>query len=209
MPTETTTIASCTTCGHTLDATADGGPCPSCGGTGVVVSFELTEKITVTVDLVEEFGPGDSDRDAVRRWRDADHALRALEQPLEDGGRDGIHEAQHRLCAVFVELWSLRETLIERHGINGQAVDGVINQSPTVIALAHDLGNIVKHGSPLKTPPRTGHQPRFGAPKARCADGVCMFRLDVEYGGVTVDAMHVARQAIDEWGRHLTSWGVI
>jgi hypothetical protein len=42
-----------------------------------------------------------------------------------------------------------------------------------------------------------------------CSDGICAFRLDVEHGGVTVDAVNVTRQAIDDWGRHLTSWGLV
>lgn len=45
-------------------------------------------------------GPGDYERDAARRWTEADAEVRALEQPLSDT----ILDAQRRLNAVFIDL---------------------------------------------------------------------------------------------------------
>jgi hypothetical protein len=128
-----------------------------------------------------------------------------LEQPLPNAETTTLLDAQRRLHAVFVELWALREAAIRDGAPN---VDDAINHSRQAMALAHDLGNLAKHGV-LKQPPRTGHPPVFGPPRAERpgSGGTWRFQLTVEHAGQTRDALDLARQAVDEWDRHLRSWG--
>lgn len=103
------------------------------------------------------------------------------------------------------------ETLIDEHGIVARGVDDVIDTSPIAIALAHDLGNVAKHGSPLTRPPRSGYQPTFRLPQATRpgSGGPWMFRLDVGYDGTSVNGVDVARNAVDKWPEYLTGWGLV
>jgi hypothetical protein len=102
------------------------GRCAKCGGTGIAIAIGIAEEIDIASELEVGYGPGDHERDAARRWRDADAEVRALEQPLTNDDRDAILDAQRRLHAVFVDLWSLRETLIDEHSIPSRHVDAVI-----------------------------------------------------------------------------------
>ena len=208
------TAVSCGSCGSPMDpivaTDSKRGPCAKCGGIGIAIAIGIAEEIDIASELEVGYGPADHERDAARRWRDADAEVRALEQPLTNDDRDAIHDAQRRLHAVFVDLWSLRETLIDEHSVPRQQVDAVISGSPSVIALGHDLGNVAKHGSPLASP-RSGHQPTFGQPLALRpgSGGAPMFQLNVEYDGRTVNGVNIARQVIDEWRRWMAGWGVL
>jgi hypothetical protein len=187
------------------------GPCATCGGTGIAIAIGIAEEIDIATELAVGYGPGDYERDAARRWRDAHSEVHGLEQPLTGDDHDTILDAQRRLHAVFVDLASLRETLIDEHSISKQDVDAVIDGSPSVIALAHDLGNVAKHGSPLTSAARSGHQPTFGQPLAvrPGSGGTPVFQLNIEYDGTTASGVDVARQAIDEWRVYLAGWGVL
>jgi hypothetical protein len=122
-------------------------PCRQCEVTGIALAIEAAEEISMAQEAVVGMGPTDYERTAARRWREADAELQALEQPLADAEGDTVLNAQRRLHALFVELWSLRESAI-RDGVKESSVDNAISQSPHVLALAHDRGNLAKHGAP-------------------------------------------------------------
>lgn len=215
MATRTSTSVSCGECGQPLDPTvaqdSDRDPCPQCGSTGIAIAIGIAEEINIACGIDVGAGPGDYERDAVRRWTEADAEVHALEQPLPGNDRDTILDAQRRLYAVFIDLWSMRETLIDEHGIAPRDVDDVIDKSPKAVALAHDLGNVAKHGSPLTRRPRSGRQPTFHQPQAMRlgSGGQWRFRLNVGYDGTSVNAVDIAREAVEKWRETLTDWGLL
>lgn len=213
MATGTSTSVTCGECGHAMEPIVaqdpDRAQCSTCGSPNIAIAVGIAEEIDIASGIDIGVGPTDYARDATRRWDDADAEVHALEQPLPDSSRNTILDAQRRLCAVFIDLWSLREALIAEDGIARGSVDDVIGAS-VVIALAHDLGNVAKHGSPLHSP-RSGHQPEFLQPRATRAGsgGPWKFRLDVEHAGRTADGVGIARRATDEWRQVLTDWGLM
>lgn len=213
MATSTSTSATCGGCDHAMDPIVaqdpDRAPCPRCGSPNIAVAVGIAEEINIAGRIDVGVGTADYARDAARRWEDADAEVYALEQPLPDSSRETILNAQRRLYAAFIDLWSLREALLREDGIACRSVDEIIEAS-AVIALAHDLGNVAKHGSPLRSP-RSGPQPIFLQPLATRAGsgGPWKFRLNVEHGRTTADGVDIARRAIDEWRDALTNWGLL
>ena len=213
MATSTSTSVTCGECDYAMDPIVaqdpDRSPCPRCGSPSIGIAVGIVEEINIASGLDIGVGPADYARHATRRWEDADAEAHALEQPLPDSSRETLLDAQRRLYAAFIDLWSLREALIAEDGIARRSVDDVIEGS-AVIALAHDLGNVAKHGSPLRHL-RSGHQPIFHQPLATRAGsgGPWRFRLDVEHDGTTADGVGIARRAIDEWRDALTDWGLL
>jgi hypothetical protein len=165
--------------------------------------------VDIASSLTIAQGPADHERDAVRRWRDTATELTELEKPLPDVHRDTLFEAQRRLHHVFIELWALREATIS-HGVDKAVVDAAIDADRDGLALAHDVGNLAKHGS-LSRPARSGHKPTFGRVFGvqPGAGGEISFSLGVNWDGIEVDGLRLARRAVNAWEQSLTRWGVV
>lgn len=133
MSTEIDSAVSCAACGHPMDPAmahdTDRGSCPECGSTGIAIAIGIAEEINIAGSMRVGQGPGDYERDALRRWREADAEVAILEQPLPDRSTETVIDAQRRLHAVFIDLWSLRETLIKGHAVSARDVDAAINAS--------------------------------------------------------------------------------
>jgi hypothetical protein len=82
-----------------------------------------------------------------------------LSQPVDIA----ILQAQRDLHTVLTDIWGFRETTIA-DGVPPATVDATIDESPT-LQLAHDLGNLAKHGQ-LNRDGRSGGRPIFGPPQA-------------------------------------------
>lgn len=185
--------------------------CPQCGSTGIAIVIGIAEEVNIACGIEIGTGPGDYERDAARRWTkptrrcvrssSRSRTMIATRFSTRSGG-----------CTQCSSIYGrCGETLIDEHGIVARGVDDVIDTSPIAIALAHDLGNVAKHGSPLTRPPRSGYQPTFRLPQATRpgSGGPWMFRLDVGYDGTSVNGVDVARNAVDKWPEYLTGWGLV
>jgi hypothetical protein len=222
---------SCSSCGYVLDpSVADDPnrePCPQCGGKGIGiqvaraveddaagtagVGYEVTlaDEVDVADDLTLSVGPEVYERDAVRGWQEAAAEVQSLEQPLPDHEDETLLDAQRRLRQVFIDLWSLPETAHKKNGVREPVAYGAMHATFET-ELAHDLGNLAKHGV-FNRRTQTGLTPAFGPPRAeRPGSGSTLrFRLAIERAGQPCDGVDLARQAVDEWEQHLRSWGLM
>ena len=148
---------SCSQCGHVFPAgyatRSDREPCPSCGGRGLSVQTEAADELNVAMEVTIGVGPSEHDRTRARRWAEAANELASLEQSIPDAEQATIFDAQRSLHHVLIDLWALREAVI-REGVARHVVDAAIKGNPLGLALAHDLGNVAKHGplTSLNTP---------------------------------------------------------
>ena len=103
---------------------------------------------------------------------------------------------------------TLREAVIHA-GVARRVVNTAIKNDPTGMALAHDLGNVAKHG-PLRSPPMSPHKPVFEGTRAERpgSGGPWRFRALVRHGQHERDGIQVARAAVDHWGNYLNQWNL-
>ena len=102
---------------------------------------------------------------------------------------------------VFEQFPSLRDSFVGTHLQLG--IDNAINQHRATMGLAHDVGNLSKHGklNPKNHPPQSGHIPTFcelAAEKPPASDHVRL-RATLHVNGQEVDALELARRALDDW----------
>jgi hypothetical protein len=196
----------CSACGYALPSGVR-SPCPLCGGEATTTEVRIEETLIVTDDMGGESGPTEVGRSAARRWSESAAEVSRLEQPLPDATSSTAEEWQTRLHHVFVDLWSLREAAI-LEGVPDTAVDRVIDTDPD-LALAHDLGNLAKHGQLTKRT-RSGAVPQLQAPRAVFqGSGPPRFAARIVHGPGIRDGVQVARAAANAWEAHLRGWGVL
>ena len=203
---------SCSKCGHEFPVgyatRSDREPCPDCGGQGLSVEIHAADELNVAMEVSIGVGPSEHDRTSARRWAEAAAELASLEQPLPDAEHKTIFDAQRRLHHVLVDLWALREAVI-REGVAKQVVDTAIKGDPVGLALAHDLGNVAKHG-PLKNPPMSPDKPTFDGIRAERSGsgGPWRFRAVIQHGQHERDGLKVARHAVDKWKHLWKQWNL-
>jgi hypothetical protein len=203
----------CSDCGYEFplghETHHDRDPCLNCGSSAITVEIYTTDELNVTEEVTLGVGPTQHDRDAARRWRETSGELARLEQPLPNAQHETIFDAQRRLHLVFIELWAMREAVI-RQDVSTATVTAAIKNSPMGMALAHDLGNVAKHG-PLRGSPMSPYKPDLGAIRAeRSGSGVeWRFNLVVQHGPNELEGLKVARDAVDEWERYLKQWNLL
>lgn len=153
--------------------------------------------------------PDDHERDVIRIWHAANEALSAVEQPLRQPYNSAILAAQERLASALINIWSL-EGAAERAGVSRAKIVKAIEERKTTLALAHDLGNYVKHHT-LNRTGRTGSKPELGPPQAKWgASGAPKeFTQSAFLDGREFSAVEVARQALGEWESLLRRWGLL
>lgn len=204
----------CSACGHEFPAGSEqdtGRPaCPACGYRGVTIQLGIASELNVAGSLSISVGPGEHQRNAGRRWREAAAELARLETvwPEQPSTADQL-DAQRRLYQVFIELWALRES-VQLEGVPRQTANAMLKSHPDGAALAHDLGNVAKHG-PLTHPPMSPDKPTFGALRATRPGAGPPWRvgLEIHHGRRVVDALAVARKAVDQWEAALKLWGLL
>jgi hypothetical protein len=204
----------CSACGHEFplgsEQVVDRPPCDACGHRGVTIQLGIASELNIASSFSLGVGPGHHDRDSAGRWRETVDEVSRLEQSLpEQPDNSYLLDAQRRLYHVFIELWALRESVI-REGVSDQLVKAMLKGHPDGAALAYDLGNVAKHG-PLTRPPMSPHKPTFGALQATRpgAGPPWNLSLEVHHGPRVVNALAVAREAVDQWEAALSSWGLI
>jgi hypothetical protein len=150
---------------------------------------------------------GTQNRDWRTRWAELNDEVAALENPLPDATRETVLRAsRHLRVLVFEQFPSLRDSFGGTH--QQVAIDQAIDQHKATMGLAHDLGNLSKHGrlNTKRNPPRSGHTPRFGhlaAEKVAASDHVRLrATIELVAGQPPLDALDLARAAIDDWRRH-------
>lgn len=153
-------------------------------------------------------GPSEHSRTSARRWAEAASELTSLEQPLPDAKQETIFDAQRRLHHVLIDLWALREAVIHE-GVAREVVDAAIKGDPLGLALAHDLGNVAKHG-PLTRPPMSPHKPTFDGIRAQApgSGGQWRFKAAKGHGQTELEGLEVARRAVDKWNELLKQWNL-
>jgi hypothetical protein len=153
--------------------------------------------------------PNDHERDVVRRWREADATFSVVEQPLGQPVDSAILAAQRFLTVVLADIWSLNEAA-QRAGIDKNVVKAAIQASRETLALAHDLGNYVKHG-PLTWDGLTDGRPTLGPPQAKTGSvgTSTTFSQSAFLEGDEFSAVDVARQALGEWESLLRGWALL
>jgi hypothetical protein len=89
-------------------------------------------------------------------------------------------------------------------------VDAAIDADLNALALAHDVGNLAKHGSLSRRPTRSMHKPAFGPVVGvhPGAGGDIRFKLVINWAGAEVDGLDLAQRAVGAWGQLLTRWGL-
>jgi hypothetical protein len=141
--------------------------CPDCGSEHTSVALTAGDVLNLggSGDLSVKFAitPSDHERNTRRRWEEARTLLNEVKTPLTQPVDLAILRAQHDLHTVLADIWSLREAT-RADGVSGANVEAAIDGSPTM-GLAHDLGNLAKHGQ-LDRNGRSGGRPTFGPPQA-------------------------------------------
>jgi hypothetical protein len=169
----------------------------------------MVGELNIASELTIGMGPTDHERTLARRWNEARQELLALEQPPPDATQDTLFDAQRRMHSLFIELWALREAAI-RQGVSAPTVNAALKSDQDGMALAHDLGNVAKHG-PLKNPPMSGHKPTFDGLMAERpgSGGQWRLKIKIQHGPDERDGLTVARRAVDGWEALLKTWNVL
>jgi hypothetical protein len=191
--------ATCQSCGQPIDPAQE--VCATCLPLrgGAIFSGEGT----LTAEVVG-LGSVGGDPPVAERIAHVRAMLAAITTPSPtQPDRDAM---VHQLHDVYVRLQSMRDACLKK--VPADQVDAAIN-ADRQIRFAMDLGNAVKHGTPLKQSPRSGHQPAFGNRNVTRMDGMWTFHETVLFDGQAHPGVAIAQAALAAWEQLARRWGLV
>jgi hypothetical protein len=213
-PSNVQTTAECAKCGATrpLDI-ANSSPrpaCPECGATAVSFGVSAVIQLSTEVSVSASLEPGDQSLGWTRRWERTQSRLPALLAPhTEHLTGEAIKEARDDLFAFFMQTYHIKDALkVEATslGLDKKEIENAVNADPD-LRLLGGLANLAKHHGKG----RDADAPEIIRTCGTSGDTGGGWRLDVTIrrSGEDLDALQIARSAVDAWRGLLSGWGLI
>ncbi|ODB85608.1 hypothetical protein A3194_12285 [Candidatus Thiodiazotropha endoloripes] len=123
--------------------------------------------------------------------------------------QESIDSSQQQLTSFFIQLYSLKDALIQGKIVNGRDVEEAATDDPRLALLA-DLANLDKH-TKLTKPPRSGHVPSYEQVSGvnNSTGSGWHLCLKVKHNTSVLDGIEIAQNAVTAWKEKLTGWRLI